>query len=40
MSEEKLMQLLEDLADGELTPEEVFEEVSWLIDFEEPYEGE
>lgn len=40
MSEEKLMQLLEDVFNQEMSPEELFGEVEHLIDFSEHYEGE
>lgn len=40
MSEEKLLQLLEDLYNQETDPTDVFDEISYLIEFEEPYEGE
>ncbi len=40
MSEEKLKQILQEVADGEMSLEEAFDEISWCIVFEPPYEGE
>lgn len=40
MSKKKLMELLEQLAEGELDADEVFEAIECHIDFEDPYEGE
>lgn len=40
MSEEKLLQLLTDLFNQEISVDEVFEELECVIDFSEHYEGE
>ncbi len=42
MSEEKLMQILKEVAEGELDIEVAFDEIAsrGQIDFQDPYEGE
>ena len=42
MSEEKLREILQQVADGGMDVEEAFDEIAarGQIDFEEPYEGE
>ena len=40
MSEDRLMQILNDVADGVMDPDDAFDEISPEIDFQEPYEGE
>jgi hypothetical protein len=42
MSEEKLRQILQQVANGEMGIEEAFDEIAsrGQIDFEDPYEGE
>ena len=40
MSEQKLMELLEDVANGELSPDDLFTELECVIDFSPHYEGE